>query len=348
MRRSGEVKQGQDLTQKVLDDGQFLLVRNTRRFKALRGNESRFKCLLVLPIHSNKRPYGAIYIVNEIANSFEDEAINSVNTYAEQAGMAFENARLIQSSIEVERYQEQLKIAQEVQNQLLPTEMPTHDKIAFAALSENAEEVGGDYFDIVQTDENRFKAAIADVSGKGTTAAFYMAETKGIFHALTALDLDSRQFILTANKALSECIQKGFFVTMTYLDINLKSRKIEMLRAGHCPAFFLRAKESYTQRLDEGTLGLGIIRDNGFSSFLSDSQSLSFEAGDLLTLYTDGIIESRNDKDEQFGYDRLQEIICKNREEAPEIIATKIENAVKSFTNKELDDDYTVLIIKFL
>ena len=341
-----EIKQHEDITEEVLRDQKPYLIKNTRKHKTFRNNSTRFKCLLAVPIFSNSQAFGAVYVVNEIENSFEDVAITAINTYAEQASIALENAQLVQNSIEMERYQEQLKIAKEVQSKLLPRQLPYSDKIEFVAMSENAYEVGGDYFDVVQPHEHLYRVAIGDVSGKGTTAAFYMAEIKGIFHALTQLDLGVRQFINTANRALSQCMQKGFFMTLTYLQIDVRRKEIEMIRAGHCPAFLYKKDTNEISILREGTLGLGIVRSGNFLDYISSTELFRYQPGDLLVLYTDGIIEARNAAGEEFGYKRFQTIIENHKDEATTDIASSIVREVKEFSQGDIADDYTVLVIK--
>lgn len=343
-----DMKQGYSITEKVLKDRAFFLVKNTRKHKAFKGSKGKYRSLLSVPIISSSRAYGAIFIANELINSFEDVTVQSVVSFAEQAGMALENARLVRQSIDTERYREQLKIAKEVQNKLLPTELPMSETVEFVAISQNAEEVGGDYFDVVRSDAGIYKAAIGDVSGKGTTAAFYMAEIKGIFHALTLLDLDIRTLVNTANEALSQCMQKGFFVTLTYLQIDEQKREVQLIRAGHCPAYFYSKSRDEISILREGTLGLGIVRNKGFEKFIKLPEIIRYEPGDFLVLYTDGIMEARNDQEEEFGYDRLEECISKNKYASTTDIAAGIVGAVKDFAHAAISDDYTVLIIRFL
>lgn len=337
-----------DLTEKIISDKKHILIKNTRRNRSLRMKETRFKCLLGVPIVSNNQAYGVIYVANELVNSFEDVTVQSLVSFAEQAGIAMENAKLVRNSIELERYQEQLKIAKEVQNQLLPRNLPYSDKVEFVAMSENAYEVGGDYFDVIQAKDHIFRVAIGDVSGKGTTAAFYMAETKGIFHALGRLDLGVKQFVCTANQALSECMQKGFFMTLTYLEIDTKRQSLEMVRAGHCPSFYYDSVKDEIAILRDGTLGLGIIRGGTrFGDFFKETQKIQYNPGDMLVLYTDGIVEVRDSEGVEFGYDRLKKVIEENKQATSSEVAASIVDSVKNFAHADMDDDYTVLIIRF-
>lgn len=341
-----ELKADFDSTERVLSDQKFLLIRNTKKNKQLRTNLTRFRSILGVPLVSSSKNFGVLYLANDLVNAFEDVSVQTVVNFAEQAGIAFENAELIKNSIEVERYQEQLKIAKEVQDKLLPDSLPQNDRIEFKALSENAYEVGGDYFDVSQPQEYIFRVAIGDVSGKGTTAAFYMAEIKGIFHALTQLNLSVRQFIATANQALAECLQQGFFVTLTYLEIDVRRRTVEMIRAGHTPTYYYASRQKKLVSIREGTLGLGLVRTEGFSNYINDPTAISYDPGDLLVLYTDGIVEARNEAGEEFGYQRLESIISASAEQSVDDISNQVVQSVKSFTHKELDDDYTILIIR--
>lgn len=341
-----ELKSVYDVTEKVLRDQKFLMIRNTKKNKAFRSSNTRYRSILCVPVVSSSKSFGVVYLANDLVNAFEDVSVQTVVGFTEQAGIALENAQLIKNSIEVERYQEQLKIAKEVQDKLLPTNLPFTDRIEFAALSENAYEVGGDYFDVSHPQEHLFRVAIGDVSGKGTTAAFYMAEMKGIFHALTQLNMTTRQFVATTNQALAECLQQGFFVTLTYLEIDIRRRNVQLIRAGHTPTYFYRAKSKTVESFREGTLGLGLVRKPGFIDYIHEPTEINYDPGDLLVLYTDGLIEARNKAGEEFGYDRFQTIIEQYADTPVEELASRIVEAVKTFTASVLDDDYTVLLIR--
>ncbi len=323
-------------------------VKNLKRHKNLKKIDTRYKALVGLPILVKNEGFGLLFVMNEVSNSFEDVTLGSLTSFAEQAGTAIENAGLIKNAINLERYQEQLKIAKEVQSQLLPSRLPESDRVQFAVISETADEVGGDYFDILQENEDIFRIAIGDVSGKGTTAAFYMAEVKGIFHALSLTGVSPRAFVNYANQAIAKCFQKGFFFTLTYLEMDLKKKKLEMIRAGHCPAFFYQKASDSICIHREGTLGLGLVRDASFEKYVKKAETISFEPGDFMVLYTDGIIEARNSADEEYGYDRFQAVLESNKEVTPKKLGAEIMKSVTNFAGQDIHDDFTVLIIKFL
>lgn len=336
------------ILENLMAEKSLFQVKNLRRHKALRQIETRYKALVGLPVLVKNETFGLLFVMNEVSNSFEDVTLGSLSSFAEQAGTAIENANLIKNAISLERYEEQLKIAKEVQSQLLPSELPISDRVQFAVISETADEVGGDYFDILQEGEDIFKIAIGDVSGKGTTAAFYMAEVKGIFHALSLMGANPIEFVTYANSAIAKCFQKGFFFTMTYLELDLGTKKLEMIRAGHCPSFFYQKGTDSIGVHREGTLGLGLVRDTSYKNYVKEAETIAFEEGDFMVLYTDGIIEARNQDDVEYGYDRFQKVLENNKDADPKDISSAIMDSVHAFAGQDIHDDYTVLIIKFL
>ncbi len=336
-----------DMLGRVKEDRQYFLVKNTRRHKTFKHADSPFRSLLCMPIFVKNELQGAVYIANEMSNSFEDVTLASISSFVEQASTAIENAGLVQNAISLERYQEQIKIAKEVQSQLLPNALPNSSVLEFGVVNATAEEIGGDYFDIIRQDD-LYRIAIGDVSGKGTTAAFYMAEIKGIFHALSLAKVSPKEFVALANQAISNCFHKGSFLTLTYLHIDVKTRELEMIRAGHCPSFYYSAAEDKISTLRKGTLGLGIVRNETFSKHLKYSDAIKFEAGDILTLYTDGVVEARNTEKEEFGYERFQEVLEANKTKSAQEIGEAVMDAVRLFAGEGIHDDYTLLIIRFL
>jgi sigma-B regulation protein RsbU (phosphoserine phosphatase) len=336
-----------DLASRIIQSRQPALVKNTRRHKAFRASGSIYKSLLGLPVITDNKVRYVLFVVSTVSNAFEEETLSTLQAYGAQAGAAIENAARIQNAISLERYQEQLKIAKDMQEDLLPTSLPVSNGVSFSAVSETAEEVGGDYFDIFQADDNRYNIAIGDVSGKGTRAAFYMAEVKGMFQALCASNVSPLEFVTYANRAVNACFQPGYFVTLTYMHLDAKSGKAELVRAGHCPTMIYRAAKDEVDVLREGTLALGMVKEQSFKKHLGKPESIQLEPGDVVLLYTDGIIETRNDEGESYGFDRLKETLAQNaRTNAPSLGETILQS-VREFSEDQLHDDYTILIVSY-
>lgn len=338
----------QELTHVVLTDRQPYVVKNLAKSRILGRSTIKHKSLLCVPICSNKNNYGSLTLLKEYTDAFEESVIDSVANLADQTGAALEHAAIIKKSIEFERYHEQLKIAKEMQKQLFPKSLPTSDAVELAVSNINAEEIGGDFYDVFTPNKQIVRIALGDVSGHGTTAAFYMAEVKGLFHVLAQMNISAQEFIINANNALSRCLQKGLFMTLTYLDINIEQQQFTLLRAGHCPSILYHAATDTTEMLREGVPGLGILREGNYEKLVPKDRPHDFAAGDFLVLFTDGITESKNTNREEFGYERLLATVEKNRFEKAQVLSQSILTAVQAFSGREIgEDDCTVMVIKF-
>jgi len=182
---------------------------------------------------------------------------------------------------------------------------------------------------------------------KGTSAAFTMSQMKGVFHSLAQLDLTPKEFIIRANQALSSCLEKTTFITSSFFVIDTENSKVEFVRAGHCPTLYYKSKQDQTCFFQTQGLGLGIIRNSNFPKYVQ-TNSFEFQKGDIMVLYTDGIVEAKNETGEDYGYERLKEIVQANVKDSPTELQEKIITDLTQFCgNQPLDDDYTSLIIKF-
>lgn len=337
----------ENLSDQVVATGKYVYHRNLRKHRAYRYSRTRIKSLLALPIQTSKHPIGVIYLINELPGSFEETTIRSLVSLTEQSGISIENAEIVARSIDLEIYREQLRVAKTFQSRILPQSLPGTDQIEFFVTAQEVDEIGGDFYDVTQKGD-LYKLAIGDVSGKGTTAAFYMAETKGIFQALTHLDVGVRDFILTANKALTNCLAKGSFMTLTYVHIDMKEKTVELLRAGHCPTIYYDASEDKLMSLEQGGPGLAIVRSERYADFMPESEKIQFGPGDLMILFTDGIIEARNAAHEEFSHERLQDIVYRLRHADSRLIVETLVQQVMAFNGGKIEDDYSILAVKFL
>jgi len=312
-------------------------------------NHIDYKSALIIPIKINKDVLGYIYLVKEVKDGFNKEMINIISTFVGQASISVENHKLLNEAIKNERYKEELKIAQRVQRSLLPSILHRNDSFEIAGISEAADEVGGDYYETYKYTEDRFAIIIGDVSGKGTSAAFNMAQMKGVFHSLVQLDLSPVEFLTKANGALSNCLEKNHFITTTYYLLDTANNSIKFSRAGHCPTLFYCAKSNTSRYLQTEGLGLGILRNGHYGKFVQENY-LQYGAGDVMVMYTDGIVEAKSNDNKEFGYDNLLSVLQNNHELAPHEIVKKIIQQVNDFIGQAVmpDDDYSILVIKFL
>ncbi|MEX0881907.1 MAG: SpoIIE family protein phosphatase [Cyclobacteriaceae bacterium] len=304
--------------------------------------------VLIVPIRANKKLLGNIFLLKEVKDGFNKEMINIISTFVGQTSISIENYRLLNEAIKNERYKEELEIAQRVQRSLLPSFLHHNDCFEIEGFSAAADEVGGDYYETFQFDKNNFALIIGDVSGKGTSAAFNMSQMKGVFHSLVQLQVSPKLFLIRANNALSRCLEKNNFITTTYYWLDTSVKKIQFARAGHCPTLYFNKNRGKAGFLDIKGMGLGIVRNESFEQYIEEGE-MYYQSGDILVMYTDGIVEAKDQKGIEFGFDRLRNLLDENYLLDAKQIKETIINSVYGFVGKNTlpDDDYSLMIVKF-
>ena len=329
----------------ILDQGSDKTKNLNKYLSTLKG--SAYRSIIAFPIKVKGKQEATIALLKDVSDGFNKENTKIIGTFANQAGISIENFRLLSEALQNERYKEELKIAKRVQNSLLPTQLEQDQDFTMVAFSEAADEVGGDYYDSYRINERKVALIISDVSGKGTSAAFHMSQMKGVFHSLSQHDLSPKEFLVSANNALSHCLDKASFITTSYFVVDTKQKIVEFSRAGHCPTLFYKKAEDEVTYFQNKGLGLGILRNNGFENYIQVN-SFRYQQGDLIVLYTDGITEAKNAKGEEFGYERLQHVIRRMSQAPVDEIQNELIRELYAFTGTEsIDDDYTTLIVKF-
>jgi serine phosphatase RsbU (regulator of sigma subunit) len=307
-----------------------------------------YRSLLMIPLMSNNQKMGTLILLKNLPDGFDKEMVDIIFSFVSQASMALRNFNLVGEAIENQRYKEERKIATEVQKSLFPENMIQNIHLEINAFYKTADEVGGDYYDIFKISEHETAIVIGDVSGNGTSAAFNMAQMKGVFHSLMQTNPTPEQFMIHANNALSKCLEKTSFITLSLFYIDTKENNIRFARAGHCPALFFNSTNQTSEYLHSKGLGLGIIRQRDYQKHIAMS-SLAYQVGDILVLYTDGIIEAHSKQGDEYGFDRLKEVIEQHYTENCKSIGDALIRDLYTFSGTDkLSDDYSFLIIKFI
>ena len=313
----------------------------------LRGLHLSYKSIFVTPLRSAQRTFGILYLLKEVEQGFDRETINVIRTFVSQTNLTIENLRLAEEALQTERYKEELKIASTVQESLIPKTFPSDSWFEISCFSQAAKEVGGDFYDFLQLSEGRIAIIIGDVSGKGISAAFHMAQMKGIFHGLMQDDLEPVKFMVKANMALTHCLEKTSFITSSLYIIDYKLKGIFFARAGHCHTLYYNSMTEETFYFNTEGLGLGIIRDQSYSKRIHNMH-YDYNPGDVMVIYTDGILEARNKSQEEYGEDRLREMLTQTYHLEADDIKYAIVNDVNEFSQEmPIHDDQTLLVIKF-
>jgi sigma-B regulation protein RsbU (phosphoserine phosphatase) len=329
----------------ILDQGQDRTRNLSKHLASLRG--TRFRSLLSFPIFVKSESIGTLALLKELPEGFNKEMTRIVSAFANQAGISIENFRLLEEAFQNERYKEELKIARTVQKSLLPDRLEKDNDFDVSAFSQSADEVGGDYYDTIRIDDHQVALIIADVSGKGTTAAFHMSQMKGIFHSLAQQDLDPKEFMIRANRALVYCLERGSFISAIYFVIDTRTKKVRYTRAGHCPVLFYHAQGGSAEYLKDRGTALGMIKGKEYCNYV-DTNEVSYASGDVMLFYTDGITEAKDQKGEEYGNERLQSTFLQVAEREPKLIQDHIIGKLYEFSGTHLiNDDYTTMIVRF-
>jgi sigma-B regulation protein RsbU (phosphoserine phosphatase) len=253
---------------------------------------------------------------------------------------------LLRESAEKERMEEELRIARQIQMSLLPQGSVSMSGLRMAALCLPAAEVGGDYYDLLPLSDTRLGVVMADVSGKGTSAALYMAELKGLVLSLSRICDSPGTLLKQANRILAANLDSRSFITMTYAIVDTAARTMRFARAGHNPLIHLEAATGRTRVLTPQGLGLGIDAGDRFDDILEESE-VPLVPGDLFLFFTDGLSEAMNPSSELFGEQRLRDLM----EAAPgldsEPMKERILAAVRAFAaGTAQHDDMTMVVLQ--
>jgi sigma-B regulation protein RsbU (phosphoserine phosphatase) len=229
--------------------------------------------------------------------------------------------------------------ARAIQEGFLPKEIPQLAGYEIAAAWQSARVVGGDYFDVLPFDGEMCGLCIADVAGKGLPAALLMSNLQAAVRGLASPSLAPEDLCLRLNALLCRNIASDRFVTLFYAQLDGPSRQLRYVSAGHNPPFVVRRDGSH-ERLREGGIVLGVFANQTFKSDVTQLQS-----GDRLVLYTDGVTEACNSEDEEFGEDRLLQVLQENAAAPAVEIQKKILQSVAQFSHGTWQDDATLLVV---
>ena len=258
---------------------------------------------------------------------------------------------LLQTAAEKKRMEEELRIARQIQMSLLPRGALDFPGLSVTALCVPAREVGGDYYDFFPLSPDRLGLLIADVSGKGTSAALYMAELKGLVLSLSQIYQSPRQLLLEVNRIISEHLDSRSFITMTYGMIDLAAGTLTYARAGHTPLIHVRGAPGAdrVRILTPSGMVLGLRIPGAAEKFaeLLEEDCISLETGDVIVLYTDGITEAMNSDADLFGDARLSEIVEEHGHLESGELRERILREIEAFVGAaDQHDDMTMILLK--
>jgi serine phosphatase RsbU (regulator of sigma subunit) len=309
------------------------------------GLTVKLETLSVSPLRAHGQVKGLLVATKADGGIFSKDDLSAIETFSDYASVAIENSRLLEESIEKERLEKELDVAREIQKKILPDKEPIFDMLQISSVFIPAFEVGGDYYDFFKIDDEKLGFVIADVSGKGISAAFVMAEVKGIFESLSKTTERPKDILISANEILKNTLDSKTFVSAAFGFIDMRTEKLCIARAGHCPVILVRNKE--TQQIKPSGIGLGLIETDYFSENIEELE-IELKNNDIIVLYTDGITEAKNEKLEDFGDTYFKNILIENSHLVADELSNKIIKEVTLFSqNHSQYDDITLVIFKW-
>ena len=275
----------------------------------------------------------------ETQDEFADLA-SEFNQMADHLGEMM--VTLEKTTAERERLSRELEIARTIQESFLPDCAPTIPGFDLAATSIPALFVGGDFYDFIPISEGRYGLVIADVSGKGVSAALFMALSRTLVRASTADEPSPASAIIHANRMIFEDSKTSMFVTLFYAILDSRERTLTYVNAGHNPPVFIRGNDTAITLLKAEGIALGVLEEIQLETI-----KIPLTKGDLLVLYTDGVTEAENISNELYGEDRLEGLMNTIRSTtSAEIIASIVEDIRRFAGDAPQSDDITLLVMK--
>lgn len=321
---------------------------NKKSLKVEIKNDTRtyfFQSLVIVPLKVHTKNNGFLFAAKRQKYVFDEDEKKALGAFADYAAVALENAKLIKESIHKERLESELDAARDIQSKILPESTPSCDEMDVTALFVPAFEVGGDYYDFFKLGNKKLGFVIADVSGKGISASYIMAEVKGIFESLSRVIQDPKELLIKANDILKNSLDKKYFVTALYGIIDVLSGKVKFARAGHVPLMI--CSDGKINSFKPRGIGLGLDSSEIFNANI-DNMEFQLNNDDILILYTDGVTESQNLNNEEFGEKRFKTVVLDNCSRDVHTISQKIFKEVSLFSmDKRQHDDITLVLFKW-
>jgi sigma-B regulation protein RsbU (phosphoserine phosphatase) len=321
----------------LLQLGKPEILENGRSFPILK--QAGISVLVPMRIHDETR--GVLAVGPKLSNSaFTDYDLEFLDTLGNQAMSSLENARLFQEALEKQRMEEELRFAQNIQQDLLPKTMPVLDGMQIAAVNIPSREVGGDYFDVIRLSENLYGIAVADVAGKGAGAALLMANLQASLRALARADFPIKDLVFRINNLIHQNTALDKFITFFYGLLDENRLTFTFCNAGHNPPFRI-SKTGEVTSLEKGGVILGMMANMPF-----ETDSIQLNSGDRIILYTDGISEAVNVKNEEFGVERILDAVSRNSEaSASDLLKAILNNVIQFRGDTYQNDDMTLVVM---
>jgi len=351
VRKTISLDKGQGVAGWVWEHDEPLIVQDVEkdeRFFADIDRQSGFRTrtILAVPLKVKDRIIGVAEVINRTdGKQFTRDDLELFSTFGRQVAMAIDNARMHKIALEQERMRQQLESAKIIQQSFMPQVLPSTPRHKFGLAAENipAISVSGDFYDALLLDDDTLGLVIGDVAGKGIPAALYMARLMSDcrFYAQQQSEPDGLLSLL--NDTLVTRSRSGMFVTFQFTVIDLASGSVAFANGGHLPIIHVSSQDHQARLIDtEEGIPLGIARDVPFTK-----KVFQLQHGDILFYYTDGFIETRNRKEEQFSLDRLLSLASRKWDSAQTMLQKLLDEVKRFSQGMPQHDDLTAVAFQW-
>lgn len=301
--------------------------------------------VLVLPLQQQGETCGLLCLGPKMTGQvYQPSDIEFLSALGNLALVSIQNSYLVEEQIEKERMEKEMRLARQIQERLLPQELPSAPGVDIAALALPSRFVGGDYYGVSKLDESRLLMAIADVTGKGVPAALLMANIQASLHVMLPLNLPIEEMTVHINRVICDNTSYDKFITFFQCIYFTESSTLQYVNAGHNPPMLVR-KNGAIEWLDKGGLLLGVMKGLPY-----ERGEVQIADGDVLAMFTDGVTEAMSPENEEYGEDRLEACLTANRQRTAKEILDVIRQEIRNFTGDTdlLSDDLTMIVMKVM
>lgn len=343
---ASQVQLSRSITNKVISEGASVLTSDAMHDPRFQSQNSivlsQIRSVMAVPLASGEETFGMIYVDNPFHSRFKEEDLKVLTTIASVASIKIEHERLLDERLEKRRMEEELKVASEIQMRLQPVAPPQIEGWDMTGVSFPCREIGGDYYDFIRRkSDNRLIVAVGDVSGKGTGAALLMSSLHAAVRAQSQTRRTISEVMGEINEYIFENSPSNKFLTLFYGELDPETGTLVYSNGGHNTPMLIRPSGEIIS-LDQGGLPVGMMK-----GVLYQEATVFFNPGDTLIIYSDGITESINDRDEEFGEERLIDVVKHNLSRSASGIRDRIDESLSRFVGTTAPvDDMTLMIIK--
>lgn len=333
--------EGKGIIGHVISTGSSLVIPDVSLDPHYVEGRSRTHSEIAVPIVRNRRTIGALNLESDQLSAYDERDLEMLQFFADAASISIEKAMLHRQLVDKELLDKQIELARESQSRLLPSQSPRIAGYEIAAICLPAVEVGGDYYDFIPLPHGKVGVAVADVSGSGIASAFVMTSFRGLLRVHTHGGLGLEKMACSINRQLPEFTSDSQFVTAVYAILSPVSDEFTFVNCGHQPPMLIHP-DGRTINLEDHGPALGVIDRVSYPT-----KKLSLIPGDIVVIYTDGVVELCDQAGTEYGKERLADIIHRNRNlPATELVQLIVQTTREFFGSTRYADDFTLVIIK--